>query len=682
MSLRVDLYERDGTLLKTLPTVEGVTIRATRDAEVRRSASFRVPVAALPDLRRLGRRCKIVVPGSPDRVLFAGYLDTVHAQVGAEGSVEVTARDKSRVYKRARFAADVTYEDAATVDATRGYTATASSEMAVGDEIQTQGRFYGRKLEATVFGITREVTPTAESGDPTDGDYSVDYTADGLTGLKLTFSVDLFGQDTLQSITTTTNGSVESLQISTDGVSFVAFSNGATGRYLRWVIRRSSGPITVGVVINTAVARPASNVTTDNAAAWQPRATDLERSLTLSFASAQVNGLRLRTGISDLDRDIAYRVRVEALVSGTWTEVLADALVLAGLNDLAFGTQTATGLRITFKRANGQVAVRFAEVVYVSSTVTLDQIVKNILQSEGETDFSQIQAIRRLPPDKAVTFEAGTEKLRAILDLAESVGWEFFYDTQDRPVFRPRRWSDPMADGLLTYQTLLEWEPRYDDAQVYNVVLAKHESGLKALTAKAVNDNGASATSTVHLGTLTSPVLQNPWADTQQKLDLWAQEKLAEFSRLALAGSATVPWDGTDLPEPGQYVRLVEPTTGTDATLTVDAVTVTESGDTLDLQLEFGGGRSTELATNLRRLVKGAEEPEPPRVETATVNAVTTHPETGQTMVKVVRPGQTAVTRAIPVRSGLTVSAGQRVVVQTFGGGGINTGAAVEILPV
>lgn len=680
MSLRVDLYERDGTFLKTLPTVEGITIRASRDTEVRRSASFRVPVSELTHLRRLGRRCKVVYAG---QTLFSGYVDTVHAEVGAEGWVEVTARDKARLFKRARFAGDVTYEDAATVDATRSYTATASSEMAVGDEIQAQGRFYGRKLEATVFGITEEVTPTSETGDPTDGDYAVDYTADGLTGLKLTFGVDLFGQDTIQSITTTTSGSVESLQISTDGQSFVTFANGATGRYLRWVITQAAGPITVGVVIKTAVARPASNVTTDNAAAWQPRAPDLERSLTLSFSSAQVNGLRLRTGISDLDRDVAYRIKVEALVSGTWTEVIADGLVLAGLNDLAFTTQTATGLRITFKRANGQVAVRYAEVVYVSSTVTLDQIIKNILTTEGESDFSQIQAIRRLPPDKAVTFEAGTEKLRAILDLAESVGWEFFYDSQDRPVFRPRRWSDPMADDLLTYETLLEWQPRYDDAQVYNVVLAMHESGLKALTAKAVNDNGASATSTVHLGTLTSPILRNPWADTQQKLDLWAQEKLAEFSRLALSGSATVPWDETSIPEPGQYVRIIEPTTGTDETLVVDTVTLTEQGNALDLQLEFGGGRSTELAANLRRLVKGAEQPEPPRVETATVNTVTTHPDTGQTMVKVVRPGQTTVTRAIPVASGVTVSAGQRVVVQTVGGGrDINSGAVVEVLPV
>lgn len=583
--MRAYLYHRDGTLIEELPLADGASIRAADDQGIRRVASFQTPLHFLADLKVSGRR--VVITSGTGTRRFSGYIDEVQPSIEAETWVSVQCRDKGKVYKLARFAADVTYEDAATTSTTLSHTPTATSELAAGDQIQGQGQIYNRTLEVTALGITSQVAPTAESGDLRTGTYSIDYQAGGLSGLLLTFYEDLLAQETLQAVTLTTNGIVVSTQISADGLAWTAFTAGATGRYLKAVITKAAGPITTGIVVTTATAAPASNVSTDDAASWRPRPTDLDRRLTLSLAApATVNVLYLRCGVSDLDRETAYRADVETLAGGVWTMQLTDRLLVAGLNELVLPAVSADAVRITFKRGNAPVAVRYAKLMIVTSTVTIDQVVQTILGTEGEADFSLIQATRQTMSGNALTLEAGQEKLSAMTDLAESIGWEFFYDEQDRPVLRPRNWADP-AGALEAFDAVLGWQPSYTDAEIYNQVLCLYEAGDNRLWSTATNDSGASSTSTVNIGTRTSPVLRNPLAATQAKLDAWAQEQLARYGRQASAASLATPWEPDAVPpEPGALVHITQGLTGTDGIFRVKATELVESADSLDLRLE------------------------------------------------------------------------------------------------
>lgn len=586
--LTAKLYTYAGTLIKTLATAEGLTIRAARGQEVRRSCSFALAVTSqdLADVRQPGRRVKVF--DSDSTQLFSGYIDSVRPAIAGDAYMEVSARDRAKVFKLARFAADVTYSDASYTDTTRTIlAATASSELQAGDAIQGQGKVYGRRLQATVLGITSDVEPSAESGSILTGDYSVSYTADGLTLLTLTQYIDLLASESVNGITVTTTGT-GTPYYSTDGATWTAYTSGTvTARYIKIVTTKAAGPITVGVEVTAAATSPASNVLTDNAAAWRPRSTDLERILTLQFASAAVNGLLLKCGVSNLDRETAYIVDVEALVSGAWQSAAANQLVVGGLNEITFAAVTATGLRVSVKQKTAPAAIRYASVVYCDSSATIDQVIETILATEGETDYSQVATTRRAPAGHAVTFEAGEEKLRAMQDLAESVGMEFFYDEQDRPVLRPTRWADPLDADIPEYDAALEWAPEYGDASLYNQVLALYEAGDASLTATATNDRGDSGTSTVNIGTRTSPVLRYPLANTQAKLDLVAQEALARYSKAETRGQLRLPWAAGDtLPEPGGIVRVVDALTSTDEQMRVVSTELREGANEVTLQLE------------------------------------------------------------------------------------------------
>lgn len=536
--LTVKLYEYSGTYIKDIKT-DAPKIKRSRGQEIRSTASFSAPAEFLQDLKKLGRRIKIIDENS--KQWFSGYIDDVKPSVSSSAWLDVSCRDKSKVFKLAGFAADTTYADASVTDTTLTITsASGSTTLQAGDAVQGRGKVYGRTLQANVLGITSEVTPDSESGNSLTGNYSIAYSVDGLNLLTITFYVDLMASIALDAITVTTNGTAATPEISTDGETFADFASGTTGRYIKIVIAKASGPITAGIVCTADAASAASNVMVDDAAYWSPRPTDLSRELTLVFASGSVNGLNIKVGVNDSDRETCYKADIDLLVSGTWTRAATDQILNAGLNRIAFTAATATKMRITFKAGTKPVAVRFCEVKYVDASVTLDQIIEAILTTEGETDFALIQSTLALPADNAITFEAGESKLKSCTDLAESISWEFYYDENDKPVFRPLYWFD-QTGTILEIEAMLQWSPVYSDADIYNVVLAKYESGDASLSSVATNDSGASATSTINIGTRTSPVLVNSLANTQDKLDAWTQEQLARYSLQTISASCCFP---------------------------------------------------------------------------------------------------------------------------------------------
>ena len=372
-------------------------------------------------------------------------------------------------------------------------------------------------------------------------------------------------------------------------------SGTVTARYIKVVTTDTDGPIAVGVEVTAAAASPASNVMTDNAAAWRPRSTDLERELTVYNSSSAnlVNYLIVKAGVSDLDRETAYIVDGYALISGTWTKIITDALLVGGYNELLFDAAYEVGVnasefKLCFELKNAPVAVRYVEARYTSSLSIVYWLIRAVLTAAGETDFSLLTMTHQLPQGNAITFEAGEEKLKACIELAESAGYEFFYDEQDRPVLRPKRWADPMDADIPEYDAQIEWAPEYSDASLYNQVLAVYEAADASLTATATNDRGDSGTSTVNIGSRTSPVLRFPLANTQAKLDLIAQEQLARYSKAETRATLRLPWAvGDVLSEPGGIVRVVEALTGIDELMRVVSVELREANEvTLQLEVE------------------------------------------------------------------------------------------------
>ncbi len=283
MSRVVRLYKRDGTYLKDL-TALSVSVSVDRQRAVRRTATIELPGSALADVKVLGRQVR-VYDGATQ--LFGGYIDDPQARVEPEGTiVTVSCRDRSKLLKLSRFVVDTTYED---LDARETpnlvTTATASSSLAVGGEIQGYAVVYQRSLQATVLGVTKAVTGV-ETGDVLKGTYQVDYAEEGLTQLALEVRVDLRVEESVQAVTATTNGTLGTMQVSTDGTTWANYAPG-TFRYLKVPVTRACGPITLGLVITAGAAYPTTNVLTDNGTSWRPAPSDVDRYIDLELVTSQ-----------------------------------------------------------------------------------------------------------------------------------------------------------------------------------------------------------------------------------------------------------------------------------------------------------------------------------------------------------------------------------------------------------
>jgi len=143
--------------------------------------------------------------------VFEGYVDDLREVHRPEGvTIEVTCRDRSKRLQLDRWTEHKTYEDTGASEGTQLIVSvSASSELAAGSEIQSQARVGTRTLRATVAGIAREVAPDSEAGSIVDGDYSVNYTAPGLSQLELTQVLDLCAGEDLQAVIAAAAGNVQ-----------------------------------------------------------------------------------------------------------------------------------------------------------------------------------------------------------------------------------------------------------------------------------------------------------------------------------------------------------------------------------------------------------------------------------------------------------------------------------------
>ncbi len=301
----VELYEAGGAYLKDLPATY-VERSVDRQRQVRRTATIRLPLDCLVDVKVLGRMVRVY---DGTRLVFWGYIDGPRASVSGDGraEVEVLCRDKTKRLKAARFSQDTTFEDFSAKETPNLYsTASASSELGVGGEIQRYAVVYQRALQATVLGVVSDVTQDATETPATvldpkqrivqGADYSIDYSAPGLSQLALTVYIDMRVVENVSDIIVTTNGTLGTRYVSTDAVTWSAFAAGSF-RFIKFTITKAAGPITCSAVIKSGASYPATAVGLDNHNSWRPTPDDMDRYITATLVSTvSVAGEAVGTG--------------------------------------------------------------------------------------------------------------------------------------------------------------------------------------------------------------------------------------------------------------------------------------------------------------------------------------------------------------------------------------------------
>lgn len=575
MTLAVNVYERDGTLIRDISgDCDAVRITANRDYACRRTADLALGFDYLNLLSVMGRRIVVTDDGT---TVFDGFYDKPSLQQDANGKyISLPCRDKAKTYLLAGFVDDTTYEDLTASDTQRVHSAvSATSNVAIGDEIQSFAVVSEAKLYATVLGVESEVTPDSISGDILDGDYSVAYSATGLTDLRLHVQIDLRTLEAVTAATITTNGTASDVETSQDGLTWSAYAGGTSFRYLRFDVDKASGPITLGATVTTSAAYSASNVSTDDSASWRPASSDLDRRLTIDLGGAvNCNVAYLRWGISSLDRASQFAYRLERSVDGvTWTEIGEYTANASFLAEHLFDSVSMRYLRVTALTAtSGLFALRYVDLRLTTSTTSIDTVIQGIAETEGETLFDLTPTRRYV---SAVTFESGSKKWDAMVQLAQSIGFEMYYSASGYLTLRPRDNYD--TSGAPVFDDPYRLDPDFPDDEIHNQVIAVHEAADSTLRSVVQDNDAGSPTSIPNVGIRTAPIIQAPLADTQAKLDAFALSELQRMSRQKIAVGFEDAMDNSL--DAGSVIKLQDSTTGFDDYFSIEVLNLTYTAD-------------------------------------------------------------------------------------------------------
>lgn len=138
---------------------------------------------------------------------FYGLIDRASMTNSIDGmpTVTITARSVEKKALQSKFDVTTAYTDTPTesVDyaaSANGASATATSNLAIGDALQTGAKVYQTKPSATVMGISKSVAAT-ESGDLRDGTYEASYSEPGLTEFSVQPYIDLRATESVQAAT-------------------------------------------------------------------------------------------------------------------------------------------------------------------------------------------------------------------------------------------------------------------------------------------------------------------------------------------------------------------------------------------------------------------------------------------------------------------------------------------------
>lgn len=514
---KIEIYDSTNTLIEELSDLESFSVSVDENAFVKRNFSLSVnnkdgkytffPSAYRNNLYWYDKTLKIYAKfdGQASYYNLGTFkIDTLPNSISkAFDLISVGGRDISKNIITSRFTDIKDYSGGGTTTNKTITLSTATNHIGIGDNLVD----YAESITyyAVINGVrTKVLTDTYTGSDATR------FEADILIDLKATFGVT--------SVTVTSTDTVGTIEKSTDGGTWSAFSAGNV-RYLRFTIINYDD-FTINytdLAIVSSADYPIKNAYDgDSDTFYLP--TINKPIMTFAFASGTINTVVLDWNLTDYKQEtITYEIGT--IASDTYTKL--ETVTGAGRIEHAFSDVTADKVRIEILTGYG--ALR--EVAISQNATTgyfLDEAIKDILTDCGFADFTNIKATHYYAND--LVFHSGDEKYQALQTIADSIGWEFYFDSAGLPNFKPIYYINPVYDIEIGQDNIFGYDIEIND-NISNQVLVINNDGSEGITYTATDDDITSSTSTVYLGIRTK-VLRVDKADTQGKAESLARKEL------------------------------------------------------------------------------------------------------------------------------------------------------------
>lgn len=522
-------------------------------------------------------------------------------------TLRVTARDGAKKLMT-RFGKVLTFAQSGTESADyakeAGASASASSALAAGDQIESQGsvavQAYGtilgvrQRVEASLTGDVRSLVDRS-----TATGLTVSFGDPGLSKLEAVVRLDLLKAEDLQSITPqVTAGTVTSLRTSSDAQAWTAQPTAGAGavsgvRYIELTVEAAavagSASVTITELeVKTAAACPAGQAVDGDAnTSWRPSLTDLDRTLTITFASSRTfNQVMVRLGTADTDVWNRAKVKVEALEAGFWVTRHTTARRVAGRWEIPFEADiAATAIRLTLIEVAGVALVRDVAVKQITQQNTISYLIGQIATDGGETK-TRIAFTRQFYP-YTIGWGEKDERWAAIAKLAASIGWEVGYSWDGYLEAGPPDYDPTVPDWEILEggANLLSITAEPDDQVINHWKVVGASVNFRPVSAEAKDDRINSPTGIPNIGQRYDQVF-DPLANTTEKCQARAAQLLAESTRIAIP----VKLQHLALPhiEEGDVITVQESHTHVDGVYQVESwrLTIDPGRATQELQLQ------------------------------------------------------------------------------------------------
>lgn len=444
--------------------------------------------------------------------------------------------------------------------ASQGGSATASSFISAGDEIQDQSSIYYAETYATVNGLKTPVRNENEASpqgmlNQRNG-WKFDFTpaADSvITEIEAEIFIDLKDPLQLQQIQIQMANMTELtdfLWISPDNAAWKSYTSPTVSpsedvRFIRFKVRKRAadpdGKWRLGiskVQIKTAKTfSPSLAIDGDiHNTDWRPRATDPDPVITFDLGqSRMINVIYTYWGRNSFDFWNRVNYFIETSANGSnWSRIqdwngYDENSSFYGEVEHVINPVTVRYVRINIKGKSGVVMLRHIRIMEITAEETIRDLMTTVLQTTSIQEY-EIPFTRRYIERKMA--EAGDEKAAFLASLARAANWET--GTDENGVYRAYyRDIDPIRYA---------WHYTVEDDNIFSfgfslgndiknvIVVTNESSGSKAISGKAVDDNPLSPTSISNLGRRVIKYSGESY-NSQEICDRIAQERLFTKTR-------------------------------------------------------------------------------------------------------------------------------------------------------
>lgn len=606
--MRWEIWSADETVLLATfgdGTGEGVypfvsaSIRGDRNADCRYAATLVVPNAdgqwnqdeTNPAAWAFAENNWLICIDDNEDYRFTGLIDDApaSASVGGMPTISIKARSIEKKAIQECFTDTTSYIDTPTesinyASSDNGATATASSYVQEGDQLQLGARIVQVTGRKQVLGIWQTASPSQDASAIKDGNnaagYSWSYAETGLGAIELTVRLDLWTPEDIQILTAVVGGTttVTSLKTSEDGFTWTTQTNPAYSltdvRFIEVTCRAAgTNSATLDLYEINILADndyPASAALDDDTfTSWRPDPDDLSRDITIDFgASRTFNAIYLQWGVNPLDvwDTVKFKVYNGSTLISDNTDRWYSGLVEIALDDAI----TASSIKIRVIARAGLTALRHIEVL----NITADQNKVSWMLSDLATNSGITAAKQDIAESwfwrSSLTAQMGDTYWQHMKETAETVGWGLYGTEEGKLKAGPLMLdaAHPVRE-ISTETASITGAEKQPPTNIRNYVIIISEQSSETIRSEALDDSINSPTSVQRMGNRVEKIqidtiLTQKAADQRSLLELW---QLSRWRSGLLVRFA----DASIIPRIEEVVRFVYSPEGIDGIYLVDS---------------------------------------------------------------------------------------------------------------